>query len=472
MDEIVDEVLEAAAEHEAALRAVMTTAARLQTLCKKYQRPKSMAKGDWGNVQYLRKLHPALRRADTVADMQREAHAAVAEVLAQRRKIDDKVAALQQLELSRVIGNLQPKRENKAIDSLTSKLERESNRLDAVGNAITYIPLPKDQCPFDMLPDELLTIILGMARRTRWVNDRDSADSDPLDYRYRLVCHRWRNIIKHNLRNAYADIRWRLSLDCDVERPTRDLPAGVLLNGTYIVSPGKWLQNVLCADGPRYVRTKGKQTYYCGHLLPIERAARACIADGCFVTVVPQAHTDTVTLWTIGARRPAAAWSLPVEGVAAIALFDDGTVVVGSPLEVVAYRDGAVAWRSKPIDRKVHMALALAVDRKRGRILATNDLRYWRVYDKATGKVVLAGGQPDPNDPMPTHNKKQSECNGVAINERTGTMFWLGTGKVIWMRLPSKNSKIVYVEREIKTVTVAPNDQLYLSDGKSRFWTL
>jgi len=466
MDEIVDEVLDAAAELDAAADMFVAATVRLQDLCKKYQRPKTALGGDWGHVKYLRQVNPWLRYASTVDELRDESKATVQEVLAQRRAVDNRVAALKALEISGLARrvNLVSKRGNQAINNLVGKLSRESTRLEEASKAITFIPLPKGKCAIHDLPDEILAMIL-------WAAATPKNDDDERPICYRLVCKRWRGVIQGHLRNRYADRRWRIKMQCDPERPIQDLPPGVCLAHRYVVPKtsqdqkyvrGMWLQNVLCAEGANYVCTKNGVSYYRGHTLAIEKPTQARIAGNHFVTVVPHVHADTVTLWTFEFdRSPKMMWSVPIEGVVAIELFDDGTVIVGSPLEVVAYRESKVAWRSKPIDRMVHNGLKMAIDQKRGRILAVNDLRYWRVYAKETGNILLLGGK----------DGGHYECIDVAINDRTGMMFWLAQHKVIWMDLKQK-SETVHTDKNTSSMTVAPNDLVYLTDNKTRFWTV
>lgn len=476
MDEIVDEVIDAAAELDAAADMFVAATERLQALCKKYQRPKAALGGDWGHVKYLRQLNPTLRYAETVEELQTESKATVHEVLAQRRAIDARIETLRALGIDGLANRVKTvsKRGNQAVNSLVGKLWRESERLEKASKAIAFVPLPKGRCAIHSLPDEIIAIILGMAA-TPLSDDRGD---EPI--RFRLVCRRWHGIIQNYLRNQYADARWLTTGACGPERPIQDLPPGVHLARKYVVPRtgldtkyvrGMWIQNVLCAEGPNYIRTKNAVPYYRGHALPIENPTQARIAGNHFVTVVPHAHADTVALWTFEFDRPPRmAWSAPIEGVVAVELFDDGTVIVGSPLEVVAYRDGRVAWKSKPINRIVHMDLKMAVDRKRGRILAVNDLRYWRVYAKATGKILLSGGK-EGGPANYYSDKKNNECLDVAINDRTGMMFWLARHKVVWMNLKQK-SKTICASDVLKSMTVAPNDLVYLTDDKARFWTL
>lgn len=474
MDEIVDEVLDAAAELDAAADMFVAATIRLQDLCKKYQRPKTALGGDWGHVKYLRQVNPMLRYASTVDELRNESESTVHEVLARRRAVDNRVAALKALEISGLAGrvNIVSRRGNQAINNLVGKLSRESTRLEEASKAITFIPPPKGKCAIHNLPDEILAMIFWAAAAF----PKDDGDNRPI--LYRLVCKRWRGVIQGHLRNRYADLRWHQKLECDPERPIQDLPPGVCLAHRYVVPKtsqdqkyvrGMWIQNVLCAEGANYVFTKNGVPYYRGHILAIETPTQARIAGNHFVTVVPHAHADTVTLWTFEFdQSPKMMWSVPIEGVVAIELFDDGTVIVGSPLEVVAYRESKVAWRSKPIDRLVHNGLKMAIDKKRGRILAVNDLRYWRVYAKETGKILLLGGK-DGGHYNPSQNP--NECIDVAINNRTGMMFWLALHKVIWMDLKQK-SEDIHTERNTGSMTVAPNDFVYLTDNKTRFWTV
>lgn len=460
----VEAVVETIREFEKAVVAVKSASGRVKAACQGYQRPKHTAGGDWGVVKTLQRINPNLKKAKTLEDFQTQIVDTVELVEGQRATLRDQAEFLEGIDLTNSVHDVRIviKQAINAVQGLLGKLIREECRLQESVQKVALVPPPKNKCMINTLPDELIAMILKMVKLDA---RRKSVD----DAEHRRVCRRWHDIVKNHLRNTYADFRWQCrDVTTGLQQPLQRMPRGIHLGNQYTDMEGRRFTNVLCTNpNGDYVYTKKRLPFFRGHQLPIENPTMARMTNHWLVTLVPQAQCDTIKLWRLPDNRgkPELTSTLSIEtGVAAVDVFDDGSIVVGTPLEIVLYKNDVVVWRSSPIMRMVNNNLFIALDHKRGRIMAVNDLAYWRIYNKSTGDVFLAGGRKSTG--------RSNNCLAVAINSRAGVAFWLAENTITWRSIAGKKGKsgLAHTGYGVSTMCVAHNDYVYLGDGVKRFW--